>query len=183
MSIERVIELPHGGAVNRPWSPGAKYESNSTKTSSGKAPKLRKRRLFSVKNPKSPFNFGQQTPNPTYRKSAPSLNDNRPKSGRGIRVRSIAKTDENGEIKTTYYNRDGQIIDEPAESKFLNDGDLARDDRTNSTDQQIQSETKNQTEEVHHQTFGLTKARIDSTARCLSTFLKCDIFFLFVYET
>ena len=109
LSIERVIELPCGGAVNHPWSPGAKYQSNSTKTSSGKAQKLRHRRLFSIKNPNSPFNSGQQTPNPAYRRSAKALNNNKPKSGRGIRVRSIAKTDENGKMKTIYYNRDGQI--------------------------------------------------------------------------
>ena len=40
------------------------------------------------------------------------MNDNRPKSGRNIRVR-FGKTDENGEIKTIYYDKDGQIIDEP----------------------------------------------------------------------
>lgn len=79
------------------------------------------------------------------------MNDNRPKSGRNIRVRSIANTDENGEIKTIYYDKDGQIIDEPAE-----DVDLASDGSQNLTEQHIQSETKNQNS-------GLTKARNNLT--------------------
>ena len=166
MPIEKVLEVPQGGDLNHPWSPGAKHAGNSSKTSSGKAPKLRRRRLFSTpsSNSHSRSNFGQQkqTPNPAYKKSGVSLNDNRPK-GRSIRVKSIAKSDDNGEIKTTYYNEDGQIMDGPAESKFLNGGDLASDDKTNSTDQQIESETKNQTEEVHHQNSGLTKARNNLT--------------------
>ena len=139
MSIERVIEVPQGGAINHPWSPGAKYASDSSKTSSGKAPKLRRRGLLSIpsSNSHSRSNFGQQIPNPGYKKSAPLLNDNRPKSGRGLRIRSMAKTDENGEVKTIYYTKDGQIIDGPAESKFLNDVDLASDGSPNSTDQYI----------------------------------------------
>jgi len=165
MSIERVIEVPQGGAINHPWSPGAKYASDSSKTSSGKAPKLRRRGLLSIpsSNSHERSNFGQQIPNPGYKKSAPLLNDNRPKSGRGLRIRSVAKTDENGEVKTIYYTKDGQIIDGPAESKFLNDVDLASDGSPNSTDQHIQSETKNQTEDVHNQNSGLTKARNNLT--------------------
>jgi len=165
MSIERVIEVPQGGAINHPWSPGAKYASDSSKTSSGKAPNLRRRRLFSRpgSDSHSRSNFGQQIPNPGYKKSAPLLNDNRPKSGRGLRIRSVAKTDENGEVKTIYYTKDGQIIDGPAESKFLNDVDLASDGSPNSTDQHIQSETKSQTEDVHNQNSGLTKARNNLT--------------------
>lgn len=158
MAIERVIEVPQGGAVNHPWSPGAKYAGNSSKTSSGKAPNLRRRRLFSISGSDSHScsNFGQQTPNPGY-KSAPSLNDNRPKSGRGIRVRNITKTDENNKTQIIYYDKNGQIIDGPAESEFLNDVDLASDGSTNPTDQHIQSETKSQTEDVHNQNSGLTK--------------------------
>ena len=55
-------------------------------------------------------------------------------------------------MKTIYYNEDGPIMDGLAESK----GNLAIDDRTNLTDQQIQSETKNQSS-------GLTKARKNLT--------------------
>ena len=95
MPIEKVLEVLQRGDLNHPWSPGAKHAGNSSKTSSGKAPKLRHRRLFSITNPDSPFNFGQQTPNPAYQKSGVSLNDNRPK-GRSIRVKSIATSDDNG---------------------------------------------------------------------------------------
>lgn len=110
-------------------------------------------------------NSGQQLQNPANPgyKSAPSVNDNIPKSGRGIRVRSIATTDENGELKIISYNKDGQIIDGPAESKFLDDVDLVSDGSQNPTDQQIQSETKSQTEDVHNQNSGLTKARNNLT--------------------
>jgi hypothetical protein len=163
MSIELVIEVPYGEAINHPWSPGAKYEGKSSKSSSGKAPNLRGRRLLSIPGSHSRSNSGQQIPNPGYKKSAPSLNNNIPKSGRGVRVRSLAKTDENGKMKTIYYNKDGQIIDAPPESKFLDDVGLANDGSPNPTDQQIQSETKSQTERVNNQNSRLTKARNNLT--------------------
>lgn len=93
----------------------------------------------------------------------PSVNDNRPKSGRGIRVRSITTTDENGELKIISYNKDGQIIDAPTDSKFLDEIDLVSDDSQNPTDKQIQSKTKSQTEDVQNQNYGLTKARNNLT--------------------
>ena len=165
MSIERVIEVPNGGAVNHPWSPGAKYEANSTKTSSGKAPNLRRRRFLSLPGSNSRFNSDQQLPNPgySYKKQTPSLNEHKPKPGRGIRVRNIATTDENGEMKTIYYNKDGQMIDRLDESKFLNDVDLARDGSPNPTNQHIQSETKSQAEDAHNQNSRLIKARNNLT--------------------
>ena len=152
--IERIVEVPlRGGAIDHLWSPRAKYESTkaaraakANKPSSTKRPNLR-RRLLSI--PGSDSHSRQQIPNSGYKKSAPSMNDNIPKSGKGLRVRSIAKTDENGEMETIYYNKDGQIIDGPAESKFLDDVDLASDVSPNPTDPHIQSETKIQTETVH----------------------------------
>ena len=71
MSIELVIEILYGGAINHPWSPGAKYEG---KLSSGKAPNLLGRSLLSISgsDSHSRSNSGQQIPNPGYKKSAPS---------------------------------------------------------------------------------------------------------------
>ena len=168
--IERIVEVSlRGGAINNLWSPRAraKYESTkaaraakANKLSSTKRPNLR-RRLLSI--PGSDSHSRQQIPNSGYKKSAPSMNDNIPKSGKGLRVRSIAKTDENGEMETIYYNKDEQIIDGPAESKFLDDEDLASDVSQNPTDPHIQSETKIQTETVHNQNSGLTKARNNLT--------------------
>ena len=66
-------------------------------------------------------------------------------------------------METIYYNKDGQIIDGPAKSKFLDDVDLASDVSPNLTDRHIQSETKIQTETVHNQNSGLTKARNNLT--------------------
>jgi hypothetical protein len=161
-------EVPsRGGAIDHLWSPRAKYESTkaaraakANKRSSTKRPNLR-RRLLSI--PGSDSDSRRQIPNSDYKKSAPSMNDNIPKSGNGIRVKSIRKTDENGEMETIYYNKDGQIIDGPAESKFLDDVDLASDVSLNPTDPHIQSETKIQTETVHNQNSGLTKARNNLT--------------------
>lgn len=144
MSIERVIEVPNGGAVNHPWSSGAKYAGNSSKLSSGKTPSLHRRRLLSIPGLGSRSNFNQG--NPGYR-STPSVNDNILKPGKGVRIRSINTTDENNERKTTYYNKDGEIVDIPDEFH----------------DQLIQSETKSQTEDVHNQNSGLTKTRNNST--------------------
>ena len=117
---------------------------------------------MSLPDSNSRSNSGQQLPNHGY-KSAPSVNDNIPKSGKGIRVKTIAKTDENGELEIISYDKNGHIIDGPAESKFLDDVDLASDGSPNPTDQQIQSETKSQTEDVHNQNSGLTKARNNLT--------------------
>ena len=66
---------------------------------------------MSLPGSNSRFNSDQQLPNPgySYKKQTPSLNEHKPKPGRGIRVRNIATTDENGEMKTIYYNKDGQI--------------------------------------------------------------------------
>ena len=52
-----------------------------------------------------------------------------------------------------------QIIDAPPHSKFLHYVGLANDVSLNLTDQQIQSQTKNQTEGVNNENSGLTKAR------------------------
>lgn len=71
-------------------------------------------------------------------------------------------TDDNGEMKTTYYE-DGKKIDGLAESEFLNDVDLLSDGSPNTTDQDIQSETKNKTQNVDNKNSGLTKARKDLT--------------------
>ena len=161
-SIEHIIF--RGGAIDHLWSPRAKYKSKKSSMSTGKKknhPNLR-RRLLSIQgsNSNSRSNSRQQIPNYGY---MPSINDNIPKIGRGLRVRSIATTDENGEMKTIYYNKDGQIIDGPDESKFLNDVDLARDGSPNPTDQHIQSETKSQAEDAHNQNSRLTKARNNLT--------------------
>ena len=163
MALERVIELPNGEAINHPWSPEAKYAANSTKTSSGKAPNLRRRRFLSLPGSNSRFNSDQQLPNPGYQKPAPSLNDSKSKPGRSLRIRSILTIDENEEMKTIYYNKDGQMIDRLDESKFLNDVDLARDGSPNPTDQHIQSETKSQAEDAQNQNSTLIKARNNLT--------------------
>lgn len=154
--IEHIIF--RGGAIDHLWSPGAKYKSKKSSMSSSKKknhPNLR-RRLLSIQgsNSHSRSNSRQQIPNYGY---MPSINDNIPKIGRGLRVRSIATTDENGEIKRNYYNKDGQIIDGPAESKFLDDVDLASDVSQNPT------EIKSQSGDVHIQNSGLIKARNNLT--------------------
>lgn len=71
MSIELVIEILYGGAINQPWFPGAKYEG---KSSSGKALNLLGRNLLSIpgSDSDSRSNSGQQISNPGYKKSAPS---------------------------------------------------------------------------------------------------------------
>lgn len=65
--IERIFQIPYGGAVNHIWSPGVKYGGNSSKISNNKA--LR-RRLLSLPDSNSRSNSGQQLPNHVY-KSAP----------------------------------------------------------------------------------------------------------------
>lgn len=113
--IERIVEVPsRGGAVDHLWSPRAKYESTKaaraakankfSMSSSTKRPNLR-RRLLSIpgSDSHSRSNSGKQIPNPGYKKPAPSLNDNIPKSGRGLRLRSIATMNKDGEVEKTYY--------------------------------------------------------------------------------
>ena len=120
MPIERVVGMPYGGAVGHPWSPKTKYES---KSSSSKSRNLRsRRRLLSTSGSDSRSNRGQPKSNFDYTKLSPSLNGGTPKSGKGLRVQSIATTDENGEIRTIYYDKDRPIIDGPADSEVLNDG-------------------------------------------------------------
>ncbi len=145
--IERVLRVSNGGAINHPWSPLSRYETNTTKNSSSKAPR---RRLLSVSRSRSNqrFNSGQ---NPGYQKPVPSLNDNQPKPGKGLRVRSIVTKDENGEMKTISYNQNGELINQLDESKLNNS--------PTSTDQHIQSETKNQAENAQNPNSRLMKAR------------------------
>ena len=107
-------------------------------------------RLLSIQG----SNSRQQIPNYGY---MPSINDNTPKIGSGLRVRSIATTDKNGEIKRNYYNKDGKIIDGLAESKFLDDVDLTSDVSPNPT------EIKSQSGDVHIQNSGVIKARNNLT--------------------
>jgi hypothetical protein len=139
--IERVVKIPCGGAMNELWSPGAKYQSKSSKSSSGKAQNLRVRRLIALPG----SNSGKDIKNPSYKKSTPSLNNNIPKSGKGLRVRSIATTNEEGETKTIHYNKAGQIIDLPPESKFLDDvvGLSTNDSPTKAVNHKITKERSN----------------------------------------
>lgn len=74
-------------------------------------------------------------------------------------------------MKTIYHNKEGQIINKPAESKFLNDLDLASASSSNPTDQHIQSETKSQAEDAHDQNSRLTKLRGETKDRRAAFFI------------
>jgi len=162
--------IPRGGDNNQPGNPSkfgpgskakgaAKSKRDFARRQAGKTPTSRQSGggffadAFTVE-PKFPARPGRLE----LFGRVPSEEQIQPKPGRGLRVRSIATTDENGEIKTIYYDKDG-----PDESKFLDDVDLARDDSPNPTDQHIQSETKSQAEDAHNQNSGLTKARNNLT--------------------
>lgn len=71
---------------------------NSTKTSSSKAPNLRRRRLLSIPGSDSHLNSGQLLLNLgySYKKATPSVNEHKPKPGKGRRIRSTIITDKNG---------------------------------------------------------------------------------------
>ena len=150
--VEQVIQLPIGGAINRPWSPLAKYKSKNTTATANT--NLR-RRLFEISGPvKKGTHQGSGL---GYRKSQGSvLSDNEPKFGRArIKVKSIATVDENGNPTTIYYDKDGNITNIPPESEFFVNDDgvnLSSDSNSNLTDQSISSETENENS-------GLTKAR------------------------
>ena len=122
------------------------------KSSSSKSRNLRsRRRLLSTSGSDSRSNRGQPKSNFDYTKLSPSLNYDTPKSGKGLRVRSIATADENGKIRTVYYGKNRPVIDGPADSEFLNDGN------SNSTNPDIEDKTKSQ--DVQNQNSGLTKER------------------------
>lgn len=165
--------IPRGGENNQPsnpskFGPGSKAKGaarrdfarrqTGKKSTSGRSAGSLFAEAFPVE-PKFPARPGRLE----LFGRVPSEEQIQPKPGRGIRVRSIATTDENGESKTIYYDKDGQIIDGPDESKFLDDVDLVRDDSPNPTDQHIQSETKSQAEDAHNQNSELTKARNNLT--------------------
>jgi hypothetical protein len=82
--------------------------SSQTSSPSTKAGNLRERRLYSISRPDSNLCSGQQKSNPVYQQSVPSMNDNSIKTRGNMRVKSITTSDENGELRTTYYTKSGK---------------------------------------------------------------------------
>jgi hypothetical protein len=87
-----------------------------------------------------------------YKHPETSFKNNKYKSGKGIRVRSISEIDNEGNLTTTYYNKEGTITNQP-----LDDIDLLNLNDNNVSE----TNSSNSKEVVSNQSFKARKIRKD----------------------
>lgn len=167
-TIER-LNVRGGAAVDNVWNPKAKYQSSRSSKSMSSRSKHKnnvRRRLFSV-NEK---NFPIKSRSRVQYSGSHSLNgktyyvknnNNDPKTGRGIKVRSISMTNDNNEEEVIRFDNETNLNDNYENKLEDLDSSVDNNINQNSTKEELnQTSTEiesNQTSKVKN--VGLKKAR------------------------